>query len=171
MSFPEVVSFLTGNINPYSGLPGILFFLLFIGKMGRISRYAYYILLASFLSDFGIQLFIRYVYPNSFIISNSWYVINYLLVSWLYILMMPRRKKLIFILTFVFLAGGFLSFLTFYSFLESNTFIRTYSSVAFTILPILTFFEILKEDQPINYFFILSSGLTQQFSCLVVSPF
>lgn len=146
MSFSEFVSSFTDYVNTYSGLPGIIFFIVFRKQMGNISRFAFYTLLASFLADFSVQLFIRYVYPNSFIISNLWYLVNYSLLSWLYFLIIPNRKKLIGLLALIFFIGSIISFLFFFSFLESNTFIRVYTSVAFTLLAILAFLEILKHE-------------------------
>ncbi len=145
MLFDTIVDFLK-EISRYSALPGILFFLFVSFNRGQNTRIAFYILLASFLADFSNYFFIRYVYPNSFIISNAWYLLNYVIVSFLFYNLLRSRRKLILAFGSVFLLGSILSFLAFYSFLDSNTFIRTYSSLIFTVLSLLTFFEILKES-------------------------
>lgn len=146
MSFAQFVDLFTDYVNTYSGLPGIVFCMFFWKSMGNVSRLTFYILLASFLSDFGVQIFIRYVYPNSYIISNVWYIINYLLVSWLFVILVPNRKMLLLILAVTFVVGTLISFSFFYSFLESNTFTKTFSSVVFTVISILVFLDILKES-------------------------
>ncbi len=136
-------------INRFSGVPGIIFFILFLWNARGNTRIVFYILLASFIADLSNFFFIRFVYPNSYIISNVWFLTNYFLVSWIFYKMLSyheARKRAIYILGGIFLVGSILSFLFFYSFLESNTFIRTFSSLAFTLFSISVFFEILKES-------------------------
>lgn len=132
------------EINRYSGIPGIVFFLAFLTKKGYNIRIVFFVLLASFLADFANYFFIRYIYQNSFIISNSWWLINYFLLTWLFLTLLKNQKNFVLLFFSIFLAGSLISFSFFYSFLESNTFIRTFSSISFTFLCILSFFEILR---------------------------
>ncbi|MEP5611080.1 MAG: hypothetical protein ABJP45_02465, partial [Cyclobacteriaceae bacterium] len=144
---------LLAELNRYSGIPGIVFFLLMMRKNGNI-RIVFFVLLASFTADVTIYFFIRHVYPNSFIISNTWYLIDYGLLTWLFIKMIPERKGIVALLGIIFTIGGITSFLFFYSFLESNTFIKAFHSLAFTVLSIIAFFEVLREsptDKLIHY--------------------
>lgn len=143
MSFFEIVR---DYINTYSGVPGILFFLIFLrGEKGN-SRIIFYIILASFLADIISYYFIRYVYPNSYLITTPWHIINYFLLSWLFLTLIPKRKKLILVLLLLFSIGTIFSVIFFYSFFEANTFIKTYSSTIITFLSILTFLEILSQS-------------------------
>lgn len=153
MTFLEIVNVL-GEFNRYSGVPGILFFLLFIKSSKQNIRIVFLILLASFLADFSNYFFIRYVYRNGYIINNSWALINYFLVSLLYLRLIPARWKLISIFLAIFIIGGVISFTFFYSFLESNTFVLAFSSIVFTLLSMLVFLEILQQgpmDELSNY--------------------
>lgn len=144
MTFEEISRFITFYINPYSGLPGIIFFLFFLERKSYNARIVFLILLASLLSEVSIYFFTKYIYPNSYIIANTWYLLNFLLVSWLFIRLLPQRRNVILLLNAIYFAGALVSFLGYYSFLESNTFIRVYTSVIFTILSLFAFFEILR---------------------------
>lgn len=145
--FLEVFS----EINRYSALPGILLFLLMKGRP-QLSRIIFYILIASFLADFANYFFIRYVYQNSFIISNSWFLINYLLLAFLFLHLIPSHRKLLWLLTGVFLLGSLISFVFYYSFLESNTFIRVFTSASITFLCLITYYDILEKSPTDNLF-------------------
>ena len=134
------------TINKYSGIPAIIFFLVYLRNQKINVRIVFTILCFSWITDITTFYFIKYIYPNSYIITNPWYIINYYLVSWLFLSLLPERRKLIIGLIGAFTLGGIISFLSFYSFLESNTFIKSFSSLAFTLLSIIAFFEILRAE-------------------------
>lgn len=133
------------EINRYSGLPGIVFFMFFMKSTSANTRIVFYILLASFLADFVNFFVIKFIFRNGFIITNSWYIINYFLVSWLFLKLIPKRRMFVLLLSAVFIAGSVFSSIFYFSFLESNTFIKTFSSISFTLLTILAFLEVLNE--------------------------
>lgn len=145
MTFLEIFQFLK-EVNRYSSVPGILFFLVFLTRVNLNTRIVFYIISVSFLADFLNYFFIRYIYPNAYIITNSWYLVNYVLVSWLFLKLIPTRKNLVVALLIFFGICSTLSFTFFFTFMEPNTFIRSFTSLSFTFLALLSFFEILKES-------------------------
>lgn len=134
------------TISQVSAIPGVVFFLIFLRSNRSNTRIVFFILLASAVADVSNYYFIRYVYPNSYIISNTWYLVNYVLMTWLFVKLIPGRSRLLRLSVILFFVGSSITFLTLYSYLESNTFIRVYSSIAFTLFTILSFFEVLKES-------------------------
>lgn len=134
------------QINKYTGLPGILFFLGFLRTKKSNTRIVFYVLLASFLGDVAADLYIKYIFQNSHLVGQIWVITNYLLLSWLFLNLLPDRRKTIIVLLLFFTIGTVVTSIFFYSFFESNTFLVTYPSVAFTYLSIVTFIEILKEE-------------------------
>jgi len=145
MSSGEIAE-LVFQVNKYTGLPGILFYIGFLSSRKGNIRIAFFILLASFLGDLASDLYVKYVYENSNLVGQIWVITDYFLVSWLFIKLIPHRKKTILGLMGLFVIGTSVTSLLFYSFFEPNTFLATYPSVAFTYLSILTFLEILKEE-------------------------
>lgn len=150
------------EINRYSGVPGILFFLLFVRGDHKYSKIVFFILLASFLADFSNFFFIRYVYQNSYIISNSWYLLNFVLVCWYFYELIPKKRNFTLFVLILFAAVSFLSFLFVYSYMEPNTIVKSLTSVSFSILSLVCLFEILREsptDQLRNYpvFWVVSA--------------
>ena len=144
MSSSEIADIIV-LVNKYSGLPGIIFYLLFLVKRSNIGT-VFFVLLASFAADVLTVYYVKNIYPNSFVIISPWYILNYILVSWLFIRLLPRKSKVIICLLAIFVIGTIISYLFFYSPLESNTFIMSYSSAVFTYLSILAFIEILREN-------------------------
>ncbi len=133
-------------INQYSGIPGIVFFALFVSFRNSNAKIVFFVLLASFLADLAITFYVEYVYPNSYGIATIWFVVDYFLLSWLFLKLTPSKKKIILSLMTIFIVGGIVSAGFFYSFSESNTFISSYPSAVFSFLSILAFLEILKEE-------------------------
>ncbi len=151
---PDNIYYSLLEVSRYSGVPGILYFLLFSKKKDKCIKIVFYILLASFLADFFNYFFIRLVYKNGFIISNSWVIINFILVTWYFYELIPKRRTLILLFLGVFIVALFVSFGFFYSFLQPNTVIRVLGSITFSTLSLLCLWEILKEsptDQLFKY--------------------
>lgn len=144
MNFTEFIETLI-EFNRYSALPGIVFSVFFLKDWKNSAGIVFYILLASFAADLISFLYAKYVFANSYPIANLWYILNYFLVIWLFYKLLPSKKgKLIYILGGLFVVLGFISF-SFYSLFDSNTIIRLASNVAFVILSLLTFYELLKK--------------------------
>lgn len=146
LNFIEFIEVLI-EFNRYSALPGIIFSLFFLKNWKDSAGIIFYILLASFSADFVSYLYAKHVTPNSYIIANAWYCVNYLLVVWLYYKILPSKdKRWIYILVVLFLIATPISFF-FYSFFDSNTVIRLMSNVSFIIISLLAFFELLKKPE------------------------
>ncbi|MEP1096758.1 MAG: hypothetical protein ABJG78_16695 [Cyclobacteriaceae bacterium] len=143
MSSDEIAEFIF-QINRFSGVPGILFFIGFLLKKKGNIRIVFYVLLASLLADTAIHYYTKYVYPNSHLIGTIWVITDYFLVSWMFLKLLAHKKKIILILLSVFAVGSTISMVFFFSLTESNTFIKSYPSVVFTYLSIIAFIEILK---------------------------
>lgn len=139
------VFWILADLNRYSGIPGILFFLFFIRKWKSNEAILFYILFASFFFDFSIYIYIKHFYPNSYIGSNWWIIINYGLMSWFFVRVLPKLKKVIISLAVVFGIAATISFSFFYSFTESNTVTRLFSSVIFLGLSVMGFREVLNK--------------------------
>lgn len=131
------------ELSSFSGLAGILLFLFFPKKLSSIAGILFLSIAASFLADSGNYFFIRLVSPNGYIIGNIWYILNYLICTWLFIKLLPDHKRVILILTFVFGIGTIISFF-YYSLGDSNSFIKVYSSSIFTFLSLRLYFSLLK---------------------------
>ncbi|MEP2949561.1 MAG: hypothetical protein ABJO91_06080 [Ekhidna sp.] len=110
-----------------------------------ISGIVFYMLLFSFLADTFNFFFIRFIYPNSFIIGNTWYILNYFITILLFLKILDQYKKAIFTLLAIFLFGCVLSFLFLFDFTESNVFVRLFSNVSFIFLSLLIYFNLLKK--------------------------
>lgn len=82
-------------VNRFSGLPAVLYFLFFIKEWKTVKAIIFYIVFISFAFDFGIYIFIKYFYPNSYIGSNWWVILNYFLMSWCFMKILPEKIKLI----------------------------------------------------------------------------
>ena len=150
MSKSDFVQWLI-QFNQSSGLPGVLYFLFFIRQWKSLEGVVFYVLLASLTADVGGYFFIHFVFPNSHGISNSWHVLNYFLISWLFLKLIPERKLIISVLFFAFLVGASISFVSFYSFFESNTFVKVFSGISCLILSIISYFQLLKHSgQPLK---------------------
>ncbi len=143
---PDELYYALQEISKYSGVPGILFFMLFMKEKSTITRIVFFILLASFIADFSNYFFMKYVYKNGFVITNSWHIINFLFVSWYFYQLMPKWRSLVLIMLGIFILTAIGSFSFFYSFLQPNTFIRALSSISFSIVSILCLFEILRQS-------------------------
>jgi hypothetical protein len=139
------------EINRFSGVPAILLFLLARDKP-IVSKLAFWLVMASFLADFSNYFFIRYIYKNSFIISNTWFIVNYFLLIYLFLKLIPERKTLLTATLGAFLAGTAITFIFYYTFLESNTFIRVFTSISITLICLIIYLEIL-ENSPANNLF------------------
>ncbi|MEQ8907091.1 hypothetical protein [Ekhidna sp.] len=135
------------DLNRYSGVPGVLFFLFFIRQWKSNAAIIFYILFVSFIFDFSIYIYIKHFYPNSYIGSNWWVIVNYGLMSWFFVRVLPRLKKVITVLAIIFALTAIISFGFFMTFLESNTITWVFSSAVFLTLSILGFKEILNKPK------------------------
>lgn len=152
MSFFDFVNFL-GEVNTCTGLPGIILFVLFYRKMDKTSSIVYLILLTSFLAD-SLNHIIIWVYKyhqvnssfNSYIFSNTWILIDFYLVSWWTMSLIPRRKKLILFIVNFYTVVALVSFCFSYSFFESNTYTRSLWSISLVTFSLLLFIEILRSS-------------------------
>ena len=127
----------------FSGVPGVVYFLLVRQKLNSIAGTLFFILLISFLADFGSEIYVKYVFPNSYPIGNTWHLINYIFVSILFHQIIPNRKLINGVLLIVFYTAAVVSFF-YYSFMEANPVIRVLSNVSFIVLSLLAYFEMLK---------------------------
>lgn len=145
MSTTELADILV-LISKYSGLPGIVFFSIFLRSKKGNARIVFLVLLASLIADIAISYYVENIRPNSYGIGTTWVIVDYFLLTWLFLRLIPHRKKIIYLFLVVFTVGALISAGFFYSFTESNTFIRSYPSAVFTFLSIITFIEVLKES-------------------------
>ncbi|MBV6645077.1 MAG: hypothetical protein KI790_06495 [Cyclobacteriaceae bacterium] len=130
--------------NRVISLPVIFFFLLFVKKKNSFSKLLFTVILISGFSDIFSYAFIKYIYQNSYWISNTWYLLNFSLMTRLYGKILPEKKKILSYLNIIFYIGSLLSFLLFYSYLEANPFIRGWSSASFIFIGLLTYYKILE---------------------------
>ena len=136
--------------NQHSALPAIIFFLCFRKHFSKVSQIAFLIVVVSFVADLVNHYLIWMVMLHkfspgftSYLISNIWRITDYFLVSWLFLTLLPEKRKLILGLAIAFILGGIISFSTFYSFFRPNSFIGLFWSAAVSILSIVTFAEII----------------------------
>ena len=142
MNFIQIIESII-VLNILSGVPGVLFFIFTKQKLNSIAGTLFLILLASLLADYGSYIYAKYIYPNSYGFGNLWHLVNYLLVSILFYQIIPRRKLINGILLALFYISAIISFF-YYSFLDANPVIRVVSNVAFIILSLFAYFEMLK---------------------------
>ena len=145
----------------FSGLLGIVYFFFFVRRWHSLEGIVFYVLFVSFFVDVSNYFFARHIYSNSYIISNIWHLLNYFLVSWIFYKLIPDRRTIILVLLSIFRLGAILSFVFYFSFLDSNTFIRVFSSIVFISLSILSYFDLLKQPntaliQP-SFFWIVTA--------------
>ncbi len=136
-----------------------------------ISGIVFYMILFSFLADNFNYFFIRFVYPNSFIIGNSWYLLNYLLVALLFAQILDKKRKLFIGFLAVFIIGSIISFTFFFQFTESNVFVRLFSNVSFIFFALNIYLELLKSpNQKISRLplFWIATALFVQNSLLLL---
>ena len=133
------------EISKYSGVPGVILYLLLMSRYKGIARLLFLVLLTSLLADIAVHFYIRNVQSNSYVISNIWYLLNYLLVTFLFYKLIPSRTRLVSILLIVFCIGSIVSFIFFYSFFDSNTFIKTFSSISFIVLSLTGYIAMLEK--------------------------
>ena len=133
------------ELSRFSSLAGILYFLMAMKSWKRVSGIIFLILLSSFLADNFNYFFIRLIYPNSFIIGNLWYLLNFILSIFLFSKILDNRNFILGALTAVFSVGALISFLFFYKFTESNTFTTLASNICFVVIALITFFDLLKK--------------------------
>ena len=148
------------EFNRFSALAGSLYFIFFIKKWKGEASTIFWILLLSLLAD-NLNYFFTRVYINSYIVSNGWYVANFVLTIVLFNMLLSKRKVLI-IISIIFLIGSVVSFGMFYTFTEPNTFIRIYSNVSFVLLALTYFLELLRNPSSIlskHPYFWISTAL------------
>lgn len=155
------------ELNRFSAIAGSLYFLLFVKNWKTNAGILFLILLASFLADSFNYFFIRLIYPNSFIIGNIWNMVNFFLVIWLFSRMINSKRKFILAIGGIYLISATVSFIYFFDFTESNTFIRSFQNTAIILFSLITYFELLKSanlklsKQPVFWistgFFVFSS--------------
>jgi len=136
--------FTLADLNRFSGIPGVLYFLLFIRKWKSVSAIIFYILLISFLFDFGIYIYIKYIYPNSYFGSNCWKLLNYALMSWFFFVSIPQLRRLVYGCILLFYSASIISFITTYSFWEANTVLNSLGNFLLLTFTILSFRQLLK---------------------------
>lgn len=155
------------DLNRFSALAGCLFFLYSRQSLKSVSGIVFCVLLISFAADNLNYFFIRLIYPNSFIIGNSWKIVNFFLMILLFIKMLSGRvKRIILALTIIFSITTIVSFF-FYPITEANTIINISSNVTFILLVLISYLQLLKQPsfkltiQPIFWigtsFFVHSS--------------
>ncbi|WP_370088373.1 hypothetical protein [Ekhidna sp.] len=132
------------DLSRISAIAGILYYLFTKLKVNQVASGLFLILFASFLADTLNYFFIRLVYPNSFIIGNCWLIINFFLVLWTFKKVINIPKTLLTGLVAGFVLGASISFIFFYSFTESNTFVFLWSNISFIILSLYLHFQLLK---------------------------
>jgi len=132
------------HLNRFSGFSGCLYFILFVKSRTRVSGILFLILFFSLMADNLNYFFIHLIYPNSFYIGNSWHILNYILSITLFYSIFDERKKILIFLLVLFSIGTMVSFVYFFDFSESNTFIRTYPNITLIFLSLLIFLELLK---------------------------
>lgn len=133
-------------VNRFSGLPAVLYFLFFIREWKTAKAIIFYIVFISFGFDFGIYIFIKYFYPNSYIGSNWWVITNYFLMSWCFMKILPEKIKLIKLLIALFVALTVPSFIFLYSFYEHNVITTTFSGVVFITFSVLGYLKLLNKS-------------------------
>ncbi|MEM7298365.1 MAG: hypothetical protein AAF391_08885 [Bacteroidota bacterium] len=155
--------FLCADVNRFSAVAGILYFLFFIRKWKSVEAIIFYVLFISFAFDFGIYIYIKYYYPNSYYGSNWWIILNYGLMSWLFLKVLPEKKRLIQLGLIGFYVSAIITFTFFYSFAESNTITRTFSSIVMILFSLLGFSKLLKMPDgnlfKVPVFYLLSAFL------------
>ena len=132
------------HLNGFSAIAGILFFIYVRKSLKSVSGIIFIILLVSFLADNINYFFIRFVYPNGFIVGNLWIITNYFLMMWLFKkILTSQSSKTVLVLTVLFTIGSLVS-LYFYTLTEANTFINVYSTSSFIIVSLIAYLELLK---------------------------
>ena len=139
------IYFVLLEISRYSACLGVFYYLFFLKKRERAPCVIFSVLVISFLFDFANYFFIRHVYPNSFLLGNTWRMLNHGLMSWFYLLILPGHKNLIKISAALYYVLSAILFLTYYSIWESNSISDTYSHVFLLMFNILAYLELLKE--------------------------
>ncbi|MEQ9466865.1 MAG: hypothetical protein RLN88_05600 [Ekhidna sp.] len=133
------------ELNSFSGIAGITYFMLYRKKINTIYGVVFLLIAASTLADCSNYFFMRLVYQNSYIIGNLWFLLNFGISIWLFSKILPNHKILLIVLSCIFYVGAVLSFITTYSFTDSNSFIKVSSSIVFTFLALRLYFELLKK--------------------------
>lgn len=131
------------NFNSFSALAGMLYFIIFMRSRRDLAGIIFLVLTVSFIADNLNYFFVRFIYPNSFIIGNSWYIIDYLINAIIFSVILQKWRKVSFILLSAYLIGTVVSFSFFYSFTESNTFIRIFSNASWIALSLVLYVELL----------------------------
>ncbi|SNS45952.1 hypothetical protein SAMN05421640_0237 [Ekhidna lutea] len=162
------------EFNRFSALAGSLYFIFFIRDKKHTTVLVFIILVCSLLADNLNYFFVR-IYSNSFIVSNSWYIANFIVSLILFQHLLKSRKFLISLLITVFFIGSILSFTYFFKLTESNTFIRLFSNSTFIFLSLAFYLELLKKPdgrlRKHPYFWIASSFFIYNSVLLLQSLF
>lgn len=144
MSFLKFTWYLL-MVNMLAGLPAIAYYLFFMKNKDKTVNVVFLIVLASFISDFSNYFFIKHVMKNSYIISNIFIIIDFYLYCYLFTLILPKLKKIILGFAVFFTVSGLAS-LFFYNFLHPNPVTGTTRSLVIIFLSVLTFYNMLKTN-------------------------
>ena len=128
----------------FSGICGIVYFTFFSKPVRSISGIVFLIILLSFIADCSNFFFIRLTGYNGYAIGNIWYIVNFILSVYLFALLIPNNRKLLFGLLSFFSLGTIISYATIYSLLDSNSFVKVATSITFTFLSLKVYFDLLK---------------------------
>jgi len=128
-----------------SGLPGIIFFCLYMRTMKNISGIIFFIILVSFLGDSLGYFYAKYIYPNNYPVINIWHITDLILVSLYFLFLKHIRRNLILSLSILFMTTATISF-NFFSILESNTFVWVFSNIIIIVYCILSYLGLLQNS-------------------------
>lgn len=131
------------ELSRFSGFAGVCYFIFFRKNLNSVYGLVFLVIFASFFADNLNYFFIKFVYPNGYIIGNIWYIVNFALISWLFLLLLNLRKTIL-IASFGFFIITAVSFIYFYSFTDSNSIIKVTSSLWFSYLSLVALFGLLK---------------------------
>ena len=108
-------------------------------------------------------------------IINSWHIINFYLLGWLFLFYLPQKRKLIIILILLFSLLVLVSFIWIFSFLESNSIVWVTSNVISIFLSLIGFFTLLKKPsialRELPVFYILTTILLYSSVTILVNLF
>lgn len=132
------------ELNRFSGFAGIAYFIFSRKQIHTVYGVIFLVIAASTIADCSNYFFIRLIYPNSYIIGNIWFLLNFGISIWLFWKILMDRKVLLISLASIFYLGSLISFITTYSFTDSNSFIKVFTSISFTVLSLSLYFDLLK---------------------------
>lgn len=128
------------TLNRFSGVPGVLYFLLFMRNWRALSGIIFTLVFISFFADNANYFFIRFVYPNSYIIGGTWHLMHFFIAMVLFYQVLIDHRKLIILFSGIYSALVLCSLLFLdYTFLDANPFISVPNNLIFVILCLITY--------------------------------